>query len=361
MKASLITGCADRVLRADLFTPFTISTGSHKNLENALFSVKSKDGFTGWGEAAVASHITGETLRGTRQGLVMAANYLEGKDSADYLKLFCALEEMLDSRRAALTAVQTAMLDLATRRLGISLWQYFGGAEPRLKTDVTVVIGGAAAARGFTFKMRRRGFKIFKIKVGIDFDEDIRRLEAVRESAPGCDIYLDANGAYTLREAGKFIRVLEKRGIVPAVFEQPVAKDDFEGLASLSKKLKMPVCADESAYSVNDVFRLLAAKAVTAVNIKLAKFGFIKAREVWTLAKAKGVKLMMGEMLESELASGVSAQFAGGLGGFDFIDLDTPFFIKGSGMRGAGFISRGGVYSLDKIKAGTGVVPDLRR
>ena len=358
MKTSIITGCSERVLRAELFTPFTISSGSHKSLENALFSVKSKDGFTGWGEAAVASHITGETLESTRKGLNMAAKFLEGKDSADYLKLFCVLEEMLDSRRAALAAVQTALLDLACRRLDISLWRYFGGAKARLKTDITVVIGGASEARDFTIKMRRAGFKIFKIKVGIDFDEDVRRLEAVSKSAPGCDIYLDANCAYTASEAHKFILVLGKKGIVPAVFEQPVAKDDYDGLTWLSKKLKMPVCADESAYSVNEVFHLLAIKAVTAVNIKLTKFGFLKAREVWALARAKGVKLMMGEMVESELASGVSAQFAGGLGGFDFIDLDIPFFIKGSGMRGAGFISRDGVYSLDKIRAGTGVVPE---
>jgi len=361
MKSSIITRCSERELRAELFTPFTISSGSHKSLENAIFSVTSKDGFTGWGEAAVATHITGETVPDTRKGLVMAARYLEGKDSADYLKLFCELEEMMDSRRAALAAVQSAMLDLVTRRLGISLWRYFGGAQPRLKTDVTVVIGGAAEARAFTLKMRRRGFKIFKIKVGIDFDEDIRRLEAVRGSAPGCDIYVDANCAYTVSETCKFIKALEKRGIVPAVLEQPVPKDDFEGLAALSRKLKMPVCADESAYGVGDVFRLLSAKAVTAVNIKLTKFGFIKAREVWALARAKGVKLMMGEMLESELASGVAAQFAGGLGGFDFIDLDIPFFIKGSGMRGTGFISSDGVYSLDKVKAGAGVFPCLKK
>jgi len=62
-------------------------------------------------------------------------------------------------------------------------------------------------------------------------------------------------------------------------------------------------------------------------------------------------------MVESELASAAAAQFAGGLGGFDFIDLDIPFFIRGSGMKGASFLSKDGVYSLDRVKAGIGITP----
>jgi L-alanine-DL-glutamate epimerase-like enolase superfamily enzyme len=188
-------------------------------------------------------------------------------------------------------------------------------------------------------------------------DEDFRRLEAVKKAAPGCAVYLDANCAYSAKEAEKFIKELARRGIHPEVVEQPVRKDDIDGLAWLSRRLPMPVCADESAYSLDEVFDLIRRNAVTAVNIKLTKLGFLRAREVWALARARGVKLMMGEMLESELASCAAAHFAGGLGGFDFIDLDTPFFIKGSGMRGASFLSRDGVYSLDRVKAGIGVRP----
>ena len=235
-----------------------------------------------------------------------------------------------------------AVLDLSTRLQGVSLWKFFGGRMPAVKTDVTVVIGGADAAYEFTRKMRARGFRIFKIKTGVDMDEDYRRLESVRRAAPGCAVYLDANCAYTAKEAEKFVKELMRRGITPEVVEQPVKKDDFDGLAYLSRRLPMPVCADESAYSLDDVFNLIRRNAVTAVNIKLTKLG---------------IKLMMGEMVESELASCAAAQFAAGLGGFDFIDLDTPFFIKDSGLRRPAFLSSDGVYSLDRVKAGIGVEP----
>jgi L-alanine-DL-glutamate epimerase-like enolase superfamily enzyme len=357
MKDTVIKKFSVRKLDAELFTPFTISSGSHRSMTNVLFSLEAAGGEKGFGEAAIATHITGETRERTMNSLRRAGELLAGRDASDYLGAMCLLENMLDANRAALAAAEMALLDLATRLQGVSLWKFFGGRTPRLKTDVTVVIGGAAAAYDFTLKMRRRGFRIFKVKTGADMDEDFRRLEAVKKAAPGCAVYLDANCAYSAKEAEKFIKELARRGIHPEVVEQPVRKDDIDGLAWLSRRLPMPVCADESAYSLDEVFDLIRRNAVTAVNIKLTKLGFLRAREVWALARARGVKLMMGEMLESELASCAAAHFAGGLGGFDFIDLDTPFFIKGSGMRGASFLSRDGVYSLDRVKAGIGVRP----
>ncbi|PKM98858.1 MAG: dipeptide epimerase [Elusimicrobia bacterium HGW-Elusimicrobia-3] len=357
MKNSLIKKYSVRKLDAELFTPFTISSGSHKSMTNVLFTLEAAGGVKGYGEAAIATHITGETRERTMRSLEKAGELLSGLDAADYLGALCRLERLLEGNRAALAAAEMAVLDLATRLQGLSLWKFFGGRVPAVKTDVTVVIGGADAAYGFTKKMRARGFRIFKIKTGVDMDEDYRRLEAVRRAAPGCAVYLDANCAYSAGEAEKFIRGLMRRGITPEVVEQPVKRDDIDGLAYLSRRLPMPVCADESAYSLDDVFELIRRGAVTAVNIKLTKLGFLRAREVWALARAKGIKLMMGEMLESELASSAAAQFAAGLGGFDFIDLDTPFFIKGSGLRRPAFLSRDGVYSLDRVRAGIGVEP----
>ena len=357
MKDSLIKKYSVRKLDAELFTPFTIASGSHKSMTNALFTLESAGGVKGYGEAAIATHITGETREKTMRSLEKAGELLTGLDVSDYLGALCRLERLLEGNRAALAAAEMAVLDLATRLQGVSLWKFFGGRTPAVKTDVTVVIGGADTAYEFTKKMRARGFRIFKIKTGVDMDEDYRRLEAVRRAAPGCAVYLDANCAYSAKEAEKFVKELMRRGITPEVVEQPVKKDDFDGLAYLSRRLPMPVCADESAYSLDDVFELIRRNAVTAVNIKLTKLGFLRAREVWALARAKGIKLMMGEMVESELASCAAAQFAAGLGGFDFIDLDTPFFIKGSGLRAPSFLSRDGVYSLDRVRAGIGVEP----
>ena len=93
-----------------------------------------------------------------------------------------------------------------------------------------------------------------------------------------------------------------------------------------------------------------------AVNIKFVKFGIRGARQAVEIAKNAGLKLMMGVMMESPLATTAAAHFAAGLGGFDFIDLDSPYFMKDKITQGYE-IGVGGVYDLRKIKAGIGVVP----
>jgi L-alanine-DL-glutamate epimerase-like enolase superfamily enzyme len=357
MSETIITGTSVRALNAELFQPFTISSGSHKRLENVLIGIRTKGGVRGWGEAAVAPHITGETRKQTLASLEAAAAWLEGRDLAGYFSLLCGLEERLEGNRCALAAAGMAVLDALARSLKAPLWRLYGNKPSRIRTDITVVIGAEAQAYSFALRMRKRGFSIFKIKTGSDIDEDFKRIAAVRKAAPKAEIYLDFNGAYEAKTAERFVADLAAAGIVPGVIEQPVAKDDHEGLGYLSRKLKTPVCADESAYSVADVVNLIVKRQVTAVNIKLAKFGLLRAREVWALARASGVKLMMGEMLETELASVCAAQFASGLGGFDFIDLDTPLLLKDKVMRGGNCISPCGVYDIAAIKEGIGYVP----
>ncbi|MFA6435466.1 MAG: enolase C-terminal domain-like protein [Elusimicrobiales bacterium] len=357
MKETVITKTSVRSIDAELFQPFTISSGSHKRLENVLLGVRTREGVWGWGEAAIAPHITGETREQTLANLQKTAAWLEGRDVADYAGLLAGLEERLESNRCALAAAGMALLDALTRSLKMPLWRLYGSRPSMIRTDITVVIGTVAQAYDFAFQMRKRGFKIFKVKTGTNRDADFGRIAAVRRAAPKAEIYLDFNGAYDAKTAERFVAELGRHGIVPGVVEQPVAKDDREGLRYLSRKLKIPVCADESAYSVADAVELIKKKQATAINIKLAKFGLLRAREVWALARAAGVKLMMGEMLETELASACAAQFAAGLGGFDFIDLDTPLLIKDKVLRGGRYISSDGVYDVPAIKAGIGYAP----
>lgn len=358
MKDTIITQANVKKLNAELFMPFTISSGSHSSLANVAVELKTAGGICGYGEAAVATHITGETVEQTEANLKAVCSELIGLDSANYLKILHSLEERLEKNRAAMAGLELAVLDLMCRQQGISLWKYYGGAEKDVRTDITVVIGSEAKAREFMLKTKDR-FHDFKIKVGIDYDEDIKRLIAVHELAPNAKLIVDANCAYTPENAEKFFNDLIKRGIRPDCVEQPVKKDDFDGLKYLTEKLTLAICADESAYSLDDVFALIRRRCIKAVNIKLTKLGFIRAREVWSLAKANGIKLMMGEMMESELSSFAAAEMAGGLGGFDFIDLDTPFFLKNSPCSAGDLLADNGTYRLSAVKTGTGIVPGI--
>jgi L-alanine-DL-glutamate epimerase-like enolase superfamily enzyme len=116
------------------------------------------------------------------------------------------------------------------------------------------------------------------------------------------------------------------------------------------------VAADESAESRADILKLAKLKAAQVINIKLMKAGLLEAWDIALIARAAGLDLMIGGMVETSLAMACGAHFAAGLGGFDFVDLDTPLWLKKDPMRGVTF-GRAGVYDLSRVKAGIGVRP----
>lgn len=149
---------------------------------------------------------------------------------------------------------------------------------------------------------------------------------------------------------------LRVQGLRPALLEQPVPADDREGLRQLTRWSGVPVAADESAASAASVLSLAAERAADVVNIKLMKCGVVEALEIAAIARAAGLGLMIGGMVRSMLAMTMSAHFAAGLGGFSFVDLDTPMFLAENPFNG-GFRQHGARLSLDHIAAGHGVEP----
>ena len=101
---------------------------------------------------------------------------------------------------------------------------------------------------------------------------------------------------------------------------------------------------------------MLAYIAPNLVNVKLMKCGLLEAWDIALICRAAGLGLMIGGMVESPLAMAAAAHLAAGLGGFSFVDLDTPLWFARNPMRGVQF-GRGGVYDLSRVKAGIGVVP----
>jgi L-alanine-DL-glutamate epimerase-like enolase superfamily enzyme len=208
-----------------------------------------------------------------------------------------------------------------------------------------------------TRKILRRGVTTIKIKVGKDLEEDEARVRAVFRAGPKARLFIDANQGYRPLEALKLLRRLRSAGIHPVLFEQPVAKDDLDGLEEVGRKGGVPVAADESAASLKDVWNLARRKAASVINIKFMKFGVWEAWAAARAARAAGLGLMMGGMVESRLAMGCGAHFAAGFGGFEFIDLDTPLWFAKDPMRGPLRIGPGGIYDLARVDAGIGVKP----
>lgn len=147
---------------------------------------------------------------------------------------------------------------------------------------------------------------------------------------------------------------LGARGIRPVLFEQPAEADDLKGMAAFHRKSGIPVAADESLRGREDALKLARTGAAQVLNLKLMKMGMLEAWDCALIARASGLGVMVGGMVETPLAMGTAAHLAAGLGGVKFVDLDTPLWLAKNPTRGVG---HRGVYDLSGVKAGIGVIP----
>ena len=292
-----------RIWRARLNQPFKIATGAHAILENVLFSIELEDGTKGYGEAPVATHITGETVQKTLANLKKCAEKIRGRNLHDYSKFYPSWERLFKKNKCGMAAAEMAVLDALTRYLKIPLWKCFGNRPEILKTDLTIVIGTPKEAATAAKRIHKLGIRTLKIKIGKDHDLDLERVCLAAKASPKSGIYLDANQGYDSAGALRFLDQLAQEKIYPVLIEQPVPKDDFKGLVEVSRKTNVTVCADESASSVEDIRKLARLGFRGAVNIKFVKFGIRGAAEAVSAAKDAGFQLMMGVMMESPLAS----------------------------------------------------------
>ena len=342
-------------LEIELTEPFGIATGAQLRANNALVTVVLEDGSVGLGEAAPFPAVNGETQAQALSAIAAARDLLVGQDAGRWRHLARRISEPTQRTPSARCAIETALLDAVARSRGISLWHWFGGAEPELATDLTIVTGDLSHARRSTESALARGFETLKIKVGGAAPElDLERIRAIVDSAPACRLVLDANAALSARAAIDLVRALGPLSARVVLFEQPTPAADPGALREVREATGLAIAADESARSAADVARLATLLAADVINIKITKSGLSEALDMIAAARAHGLRLMIGGMVESVLAMTTSACLAAGQGGFDFVDLDTPLFMRDAPLRG-GWEQTGARLRVDHIARGHGV------
>jgi L-alanine-DL-glutamate epimerase-like enolase superfamily enzyme len=348
-----IVDLAVEALDLELLEPFGIATGAQHAAQNLLVTLRLDGGATGVGEAAPFPAVTGETQESARAAIERLYQLVVGRDAWRFRELAHAMAEAEPEQPSARAAIEMALFDALGKAHGFDLWRFFGAAEAELVTDITIVTGSAAHAEAAARRAAAQGFATLKIKVGgSPLEHDLVRLRAVLAAAPRARLVLDANASLSPEQAIALIHELGDLRERVALFEQPVGALDHAGLRRVREMTRLPVAADESARSAADVLRL--AGTVDVVNLKLMKSGVVEALEMAAVARAAGMSLMMGGMVESALAMTVAACVAGGRGGFSFIDLDTPLFIRNAPFEG-GFDQNGDKMRVDELGPGHGV------
>ena len=324
---------------APLKRPFVTALGRKTSSPNVGVFVKLSDGAEGYGEASSSLALKHVSQAALTKALKELGVWARGRDAEDPGALADHAWERLPALGPAAAAFESAVTAAACASRGVSLRTWFGGGEPRLETDITISAWDVATTTEAVREARREGFRIYKVKVGGRFEDDLERVRAVHLACPGARVLLDGNqgltprGALMLVEAClKFVRV--------DLLEQPLPKDQFDKMPALARSCPVPIALDESVATPEDAVRAVDRRACGAINIKLAKSGLRRALRIAAVARTAGLKLMLGWMAETAAGLDSSVALAMGTGYFQFADLDSDHLLK-SGGRKASFVRRG--------------------
>ncbi|MSU51768.1 MAG: dipeptide epimerase [Opitutus sp.] len=305
---------------------FGIAANTRTTTPAMLVEVE-QDGIVGYGEAAMPPYL-GESHATAAAFLDRAAAVLATVlDPFQLEEILPAIDALAPGNTAAKAAVDIALHDWVGKKLGAP-WYRIWGLDPA-KTPITSFTIGLDTAEIVRQKTREAGiYKIIKVKLGRSPESDRMMIETIREVTDK-PITIDANQGWKDREeALRLIEWSAARGVV--FIEQPMPKEQIDDTAWLRGRSPLPLIADESVQRLADVKK--CAGVFDGVNIKLMKCtGLREAHKMILLARALGLKVMLGCMTETSCAISAAAQLSPLV---DWADLDGAVLIKNDCFRG---------------------------
>jgi len=365
----------EALVRIMAIEPFTVGLPLHKPVamagetvaraDNVLVRVTSAAGIIGWGEAASAPTMTGETTAGMTAAIGHMTPALLDRPADDIAGAAAAMDARIYGNSGAKAAVEMALHDLVARAAGVPLHGLLGGKR-RGRIAVLAVLGSTDEAAD----LRRAqglwsaGYRAFKIKVGLSSPEaDAARTRAVctelKRRGEACLVCADANQGFGVDEALRYVAAVGECGL--DFFEQPVAAHDLDGMAQIAAASRVPIGADEGIHSLDDIRRHHARKAAAGVSLKAIKLGGLRPMlAACRLCDSLGLKFNIScKTGESSLAcaaalhvAAVVAEPAWGL------TLTSPGLAEDVALEPL-FVERGAVAVPDR--PGTGIEVDERR
>lgn len=322
--------------------PFTISKGT-KTHQPALIVELEYFGIKGYGEAPAISYYN-IPVEKMIEDLEAKKSFVEKFSFSDPERYWHYLHHLFPQNNFLVCALDMAGWDLAGKLKGKQLHELWGLDITKAPlTDYTI---GIDSVEKMIEKIKEKPWPIYKIKVG--FENDVETVAELRKHTNAI-FRVDANAAWTLDEALIKIPLLKELGV--ELVEQPLSKDNWEGMKVLYDFSALPVFADESCVVESDVAK--CAGHFHGVNIKLTKCsGITPARRMIKEAKELGLKTMIGCMNESSIGTAAIAQLAPLV---DYIDMDGPLLLAEDVATGIGFTDGKIEYSTG---AGLGITID---
>lgn len=320
--------------------PFTISRGTKTHQPTLVVELEWK-GIKGFGEAPAITYYD-ITVEKMAADLEAKRGVLEKFALTDPERYWHFLHHLFPSNPFLVCALDMAGWDLWGKMRGLPLYRLWNlDLAKAPATDYTI---GIASPEEMIRKMKANPWPIYKVKVG--FEGDMELLEKLRRETDA-PIRVDANAAWTVEQALEKLPVMESLGV--ELVEQPLAKDDWEGMGKLYQLSRIPLYADESCVAEADVPKCQGH--FHGINIKLTKCsGITPARRMIKKARELGLKVMIGCMNESTIGSAAIVHLSPLL---DHLDADGPLLLAED--LAIGLIYENGRISLEKETAGLSI------
>lgn len=320
-----------------LRVPFKTALRQVSSVEDVIVEIHTDSGEVGFGEAPPTGAITGDTT-----GAIIGAfqdhisKTLIGRDVDDFEALTKALQKCVVHNSSAKAAADMALWDLYGKKYGMPVYKMLGGCRNKIVTDITISVNPPEEMARDAINAMERGYDTLKVKVGIDPSLDVARLAAIRDAVgPAPKIRIDANQAWSPKQAVRLLNQMQEKGLDIELVEQPVKAADLEGLKYVTERSYVPVLADESVFSVEDALKVVQMQAADLINIKLMKCGGLtNALEIATLADVCGVECMIGCMLEAKVSVNAAVHLACARSVITRVDLDGPVLCSEDPVEG---------------------------
>jgi muconate cycloisomerase len=345
-----------------LAKPLKLSDGTISTADNLLVRVEDTDGNVGWGEAASAPTMTGETP----ESMVAAVNYmrpqLAGAEVENVAAFGSELDKLMYGNSGAKSAIDMALYDLAGKRMRCPVAELLGGVVRR-EFPVLWMLAANNRAADVTAaqRMAQTGFVAFKVKVGAaTVADDLERAAAVRAAlGRAARISADANQAFAVADAVRFAEGAAAAGL--DFIEQPIAGHDLDGMTQVARATPVAIGTDEGVHSLADIERHHAVGAARGASLKTIKLGGLgQVMAVGRRMHALGMHVnLAGKIAESSIASAAIVHLGAALPQLDWDASVTCQYLANDIVQEPIKVERGHVRLPDR--PGLGITVDESR
>jgi len=302
--------------------PFVTSLRRVEFIDDIVLELYTDENLVGFGAAAPTVAITGESKEDifeTIEKVILPAILNKKLDSS----LLDKVQSCCDRHTSAKACVDIALHDLLAREANKPLYEYLGGTYKALETCITISLGEIDEMVKRSKEAFKNGFTQLKIKLGHDFKHSIEVVQKIYKALPDAKLLLDVNQAWCLSDAKKIMQTLKNIPIL--LIEQPLKKDEINGMSELKKMNIFPILADESVFNSFDAKNIVSHDGCDMINIKLMKCGGLReAKKILDVAKHANISCMVGSMLENPISVAAATHFSLSSDIIKFLDLDAP-------------------------------------